>query len=48
MIEQVKNDHWQDFLQGLDKRTMWTAHKYASGEPSDGVRARMPPLKNML
>jgi len=45
MIEEVKKDHWQDFLKGLDKQTVWLAHKYASGEPSDGGRAHVLTLK---
>jgi len=45
MIEKAKKDHCQDFLEGLDERTMWMVHKYALGEPSDVGRAHVPTLK---
>src|SRR5882672_11749033 len=45
MIENAKKAHWVDFLQGIDERTVWTVHRYASGEPSDGGQAQIPTLK---
>src|SRR5882672_12829982 len=45
MIENLKRAHWEAFLQNIDERTIWTAHRYVSGEPSDGAKARVPTLK---
>ena len=45
MIENAKKAHWVDFLQDIYKRTVWTVHRYASGEPSDGGQAQIPTLK---
>ena len=45
MIDKAKKDHWGHFLQNLDEKTVWTAHRYASSEPSDGGRTQIPTLK---
>ena len=44
MIEMVKRTHWEDFLQSVDDKMVWTAHQYASGSPSDGGKAQVPTL----
>jgi len=45
LIDDAKRTHWEGFLALLDERSVWTAHWYASGEPTDGGRARIPLLK---
>jgi len=45
MIKIEKKRHWEVFLQKMDERTVWMAHRYASGEPSDRGRAWVPILK---
>ena len=45
MIEQVKRAHWEGFLETLDDRAVWTAHRYMSGELTDRGKARVPMLK---
>src|SRR5882724_6679464 len=44
MIKTAKRMHWEDFLQSVDDKTVWTTHRYASGSPSDGGKARVPML----
>ena len=44
MIDIAKRAHWEEFLQSVDERTVWTAHRYASGDPTDGGKARVPTL----
>ena len=36
MIENAKKRHWDGFLASLNEKSIWTAHCYASGNPSDG------------
>jgi len=45
MIECAKNMHWEGFLAVLDDRMVWTTHRYALGDPTDGGKARVPTLK---
>src|SRR5882672_12175610 len=45
MIEIQKKCHWEGFLESVDKRMVWMAHQYASGEPTDGGKACVPTLK---
>jgi len=45
LIDKAKREHWDRFLASLDERLIWTAHRYASGDPTDGGQARIPPLK---
>src|SRR5882724_10244813 len=45
LIEDTKRAHLEGFLASLDERSVWTAHRYTSGEPSDGGRARIPSLR---
>ena len=48
LIEKSKREHWERFLESLDERSVWTAHCYASGDPMDSGRARIPLLKGRL
>jgi len=48
LIEKAKREHLEGFLESLNEKSVWTAHRYASGEPTDGGRARIPPLKGSL
>ena len=43
-IKKSKKDRWEDFLEQIDEKTIWTAHKYGSAEASDGSSARVPTL----
>ena len=45
MIECAKKAHWEGFLSFLDDKTVWVAHRYMSGEPTDGGKTRVPTLK---
>src|SRR5882672_7826691 len=44
MIDVEKRTHWEEFLQSVDERTVWTAHRYTSSDPTDGGKARVPTL----
>src|SRR5882724_12560696 len=44
MIEMAKRTHWEEFLQSVDDKTVWSAHHYAASAPSDGGKARVPTL----
>jgi len=45
MIEATKKFTLGEFLESVDERTVWTAHWYASGDPTDGGKARVPTLR---
>jgi len=45
LIDKAKREHWDGFLVSLEERTIWTAHRYMSGDPTDGGQARIPPLR---
>ena len=44
MMDIVKRTHWEEFLQSVDDKTIWTTHHYASGAPTDGGKAQVPTL----
>jgi len=44
MIEMAKRTHWEEFLQSVDDKTVWSAHHYTASAPSDGGKARIPTL----
>ena len=37
MIECAKMCHWEEFLEMVNEKSVWTAHHYASGDPMDGA-----------
>ena len=45
MIKCPKRRHWENFLETIDDKMVWTAHWYMSGEPTDGRKVRVPTLK---
>jgi len=45
MIEIAKKHHWEGFLGSVDEKTVWTAHWYVAGDPTDGGKACVPTLK---
>ena len=47
MIENSKKCHWEDFLVSVDEKSVWTAHHYHSGDPTDGRKACIPSLKTI-
>jgi hypothetical protein len=46
-IEKSKREHWENFLEGIDQKTVWTAHRYASADTTDGGCTRIPTLKQV-
>ena len=45
LIENAKRERWEGFLVSLDEKSIWVAHQYTSGDPTDRGRARIPPLR---
>ena len=45
MIENTKKQHWDGFLTLLNEKFIWNAHRYTSGDPSDGSKVCIPTLK---
>src|SRR5882724_7795315 len=45
MIEIAKKWHWESFLKSVDESMVWTAHRYVSGDSTDGCRVCVPTLK---
>jgi len=39
MIENAKKQYWDGFLTSLNKKSIWTMHNYASGDPTDSGKA---------
>ena len=44
-IEKAKKKHWEDWLEDVNADNIWTAHKYAGSDPSDGGNTQIPTLK---
>ena len=44
-IEKSKKEHWDNFLENVDHKSMWTTNRYATGEHTDGSRTRIPTLR---
>jgi hypothetical protein len=43
-IASTKKQHWIDWLEDLEGNDIWTANRYATSEPSDGSKSRIPTL----
>ena len=44
-MEQVKKEHWEQWLEELEGEEIWMANKYVDSPPSDGGKARIPTLR---
>ena len=45
MIECTKRRHWENFLETVNDKMVWTTHQYVSGEATDGRKVWVPTLK---
>jgi hypothetical protein len=45
-ISKAKQNHWMDYLEGLDKGSIYTANKYITAPIGDGGRTSIPALKS--
>ena len=45
-ISKAKQNHWMDYLEGLDKDSVYTANKYITTPIGDGGRTSIPALKS--
>jgi ribonuclease HI/endonuclease/exonuclease/phosphatase family metal-dependent hydrolase len=43
-IQSTKTAHWKVWLEDVSGNDIWVANKYASGDPTDGGRTRIPTL----
>ena len=48
LLKKTKRDHWEDWLENVDGKTIWDAHKFTSGAETDGGRVRIPALKKTV
>ena len=44
-IKKAKVDHWVDWLEGLNKSSIWQATNFISSPPTDTAKARLPSLQ---
>ena len=44
-IAKSKREHWDNLLENVDHKSMWTVNHYATGEHTDGSHTRIPTLK---
>jgi hypothetical protein len=44
-LRQAKDEHWVEWLKGLDVETVWGAGRLMMGIPTDGGRTRIPALQ---
>jgi hypothetical protein len=45
MIKDMKEEHWETWLEEMDEENLWKAHKLVVKPSSDGGRARIPVLR---
>ena len=41
----MKRDHFNDWIENINARTLWDAHRFTSAPVSDGAKVRIPTLK---
>ena len=44
-IDEIKKEHWIDWLEDASSKDIYTANKYINSDPSDYSSTRIPPLK---
>jgi hypothetical protein len=44
-LEKTKKQHWLDWLKRAEDPDIWSVHQVTSSAPSDGGKARIPPLQ---
>jgi hypothetical protein len=44
-LEKTKKQHWLDWLERAEDPDIWSVHQVTSSAPSDGGKARIPPLQ---
>jgi hypothetical protein len=45
-ISKAKLEHWENFLENVNEKSVWTAHRFTSGTPTDGGKTQAPTLKS--
>jgi len=45
MIRSAKREHWINWLEHADERSIWTVHRFISSPSGDGAKTRIPVLK---
>lgn len=44
-MDKAKSDHWEEFLETISEKSVWTAHRYTSDAPVDISATRIPNLR---
>lgn len=47
LLRKTKRDHYNDWVESIDMKTIWDAHRFASASVSDGAKTRIPALKKI-
>jgi len=45
MTKCIKRRYWENFLETINDKMVWTTHQYMSGKPTDGGKVQVPTLK---
>ena len=45
LLQKTKRDHYNDWIESIDMKTIWDAHRFVSTPVSDGSKTRIPALK---
>jgi hypothetical protein len=45
-IKKAKTDHWNEWMESLIPKGIWTFHKYAASTPTDQIYTRIKMLQD--
>ena len=45
LLRKTKKDHFNDWIENVNPKNIWDAHRFASAPVSDGAKTRIPTLK---
>src|SRR5271155_2190627 len=46
LINKSKQDHWENWLEGISAKNVWDMHKFTSAPASNGSKTRIPALRS--
>jgi len=47
LLRKTKKDHFNDWIDNINAKNIWDAHRFASAPVTDGAKTRIPTLKKM-
>ena len=47
LLQKTKRDHFNDWIENINAKNLWDAHRFASAPVTDGAKVRIPTLKKM-